>query len=530
MSTLTWRIPGADPKPGGFDEEFLENAQAEVGAEAAAEEESAEAAEEAPVEEAAVEAAEEPPAEPESGAEVDPYSRSFIPFFKEEKTPRDELVKLLKLAAEIEHALLIQYLYAANSIVDGPDPKDSPTSADKIKSAILKISKQEMGHYLAVQNLLISIGGVESVHLDKDKYRATDSNFNPMPFTLEPLSKILLAKFTAIEAPLEIPESLQEEVEEIRKIAVAETGTVLNPVGGLYMRIFWLFQADDNAHHLMPLTPNEDVGRKPGWHIKDTDFLPVDEIKKYEALENSWVGQSSFAANKLTLKEVHTREEALELVHAIAVQGEGPETDEDVKSHFMRFLDAFERFDDAHLNIRKIPVNPITVENPEYKVATPIENEYSLLWAALLNLVYTSLLLDIYSSFYYRQFAPVSKTGFIGLIFTGMKANLKSLQEIILRLPLASGPFLYNADPRCGSPFEIDKAFAPVPSKDKMDAQNSDILNRVIDVITKIREHADFENHLDAEDSQETDSSVNAEGALERIGVYCDRKRELISK
>jgi hypothetical protein len=31
-------------------------------------------------------------------------------------TPKDDAIGLLKLAAEVEHALLVQYLYAASSI------------------------------------------------------------------------------------------------------------------------------------------------------------------------------------------------------------------------------------------------------------------------------------------------------------------------------------------------------------------------------------------------------------------------------
>src|SRR6266446_3884621 len=64
-------------------------------------------------------------------------------------SPRDEIIFLLHTAAEIEHSLLVQYLYAAWSI--------PPNPADKLKkwrTTILGIAKQEMGHLMTVQNVL----------------------------------------------------------------------------------------------------------------------------------------------------------------------------------------------------------------------------------------------------------------------------------------------------------------------------------------------------------------------------------------
>jgi hypothetical protein len=100
-----------------------------------------------------------------------------------------ELLVLLKIAAEVEHALFIKYLYAAYSI-----PEDGNL-----------IAKQEMGHFLAVQNLLLSIGGIGAIHLHKNQFRPHDSVNNPLPFTLEPISKNLLAKFVAVEAHPSLP-------------------------------------------------------------------------------------------------------------------------------------------------------------------------------------------------------------------------------------------------------------------------------------------------------------------------------------
>src|ERR1700744_4609786 len=71
---------------------------------------------------------------------------------------RDEVTFLLQIAAEIEHALMVQYLYAAYSLdpqASGLTPAQGAQVA-KWKLDILAIGKEEMGHFISVQNILIS--------------------------------------------------------------------------------------------------------------------------------------------------------------------------------------------------------------------------------------------------------------------------------------------------------------------------------------------------------------------------------------
>src|SRR5215210_5301046 len=62
--------------------------------------------------------------------------------------PEEELRELLLGAAEIEHGLMAQYLYAANSCTD-------TTLAERVRL----IAVEEMGHLVTVQNLLLAAGG-----------------------------------------------------------------------------------------------------------------------------------------------------------------------------------------------------------------------------------------------------------------------------------------------------------------------------------------------------------------------------------
>ena len=82
-----------------------------------------------------------------------------IPTVEAAKTPREHALGLLRLAAEVEHALLVQYLYARISITGlqpGPtsDPQLPPEDPARKQ---LNIAVEEMGHLATVQNLLLLV-------------------------------------------------------------------------------------------------------------------------------------------------------------------------------------------------------------------------------------------------------------------------------------------------------------------------------------------------------------------------------------
>src|SRR5262245_30233253 len=65
--------------------------------------------------------------------------------------PRDEVVFLIHTAAEIEHSLLAQYLFAAYSL-----PTTNPHRG--WRSTLLQIAREEMGHLMSAQNMLLALG------------------------------------------------------------------------------------------------------------------------------------------------------------------------------------------------------------------------------------------------------------------------------------------------------------------------------------------------------------------------------------
>ena len=79
---------------------------------------------------------------------------------------RKELTYLLCQAAEVEHSLMAQYLFAAFSLRSEPGPgltDDQLEAVERWRRVILSISAEEMLHWALVQNLLIAVGSAPYV-------------------------------------------------------------------------------------------------------------------------------------------------------------------------------------------------------------------------------------------------------------------------------------------------------------------------------------------------------------------------------
>src|SRR5438552_18817240 len=79
---------------------------------------------------------------------------------------RKELTYLLCQAAELEHGLMCQYLYAAFSLKAAAGPglgEEQLETVERWRSTILAISAEEMLHWAPVQNLLTAVGSAPFV-------------------------------------------------------------------------------------------------------------------------------------------------------------------------------------------------------------------------------------------------------------------------------------------------------------------------------------------------------------------------------
>jgi hypothetical protein len=62
------------------------------------------------------------------------------------------------VAAEIEHSLMVQYLFAASSLGGSQVPAQLRTEVRAWQETILGVANEEMGHPVTVQNLHIAVG------------------------------------------------------------------------------------------------------------------------------------------------------------------------------------------------------------------------------------------------------------------------------------------------------------------------------------------------------------------------------------
>jgi hypothetical protein len=289
----------------------------------------------------------------------------------------DWTVFLLHTAAEIEHALMVQYLYAAYSLASGGPPgpgapPDAAVSVGRWQQTILGIAREEMAHLLTVQNLLRFAGGPLNLEREDFPFRAP---LYPFPLLLEPLSRTSLAKYVAAEMPADPPQP--ELIREIVERATGATGGLaVNRVGVLYDALAEIF-ADQTR-------------------LADSDLRP-DTADTLQARPDEWLAFSG-----LIVRAVRTRAEAVAALRAIGEQGEGSQNTSPLAapSHFDRFLQIYTSFpeDAAWHPAWPVPVGPNTMPVPSTDPAAEagrITHPVALLWAHLFNVRYRMLLVDL---------------------------------------------------------------------------------------------------------------------------------------
>jgi hypothetical protein len=401
-----------------------------------------------------------------------------------EITPRDEAIFLLHLGAEIEHSLMVQYLYAAYSL-----DVDSTTGEDREKARIwqqqiLEIAREEMGHFVTVQNLLRLIGGPLSFGRQDCPFQ---SDFYPFPFELEPLSITSLAKYIVAEMPEHptIP-----EIEEIKSLATkGNAGNAVNRVGKLYEAIINLFQKLDDA----------DFQAGSIAYQADFDTWGRDYARAPRGTSESTKRDTP----ELIVRPVHSRTTALAALKAVAEQGEGNQANESEFSHFQRFVAIFRDFKSGGVRfVRNVARNPVTMgvtAEPDDEPVVPITNPKSLLWAQLFNTRYR-LLLSLLAHALHAE-GPLTSSrvpsprGRLVAGTFGEMYQLRALAGIIVRQHVDdSGSGLL-----CGPPFELPYSLALPDLPSGRWKAHRDILVGSDLIIGQLRQHgAEETKYLDA--------------------------------
>src|SRR5215475_9729180 len=146
---------------------------------------------------------------------------------------REHLFHALSEAAELEHCLMCTYLYAAFSLKTGADDGLAMAQLAAVKrwrACILEIATEEMGHLIAVWNIMSALGGAP---------RFGRSNFPLDPgylpanvvVKLAPFNRETLQHFVHLERPADSTESDSAAFVPERIFVRGADGPRLTPMG-----------------------------------------------------------------------------------------------------------------------------------------------------------------------------------------------------------------------------------------------------------------------------------------------------------
>lgn len=350
---------------------------------------------------------------------------------------RDELVRALREACEIEHGLMIQYLFTALTMKRRLDEGLTPTqqvSSRRWMSMILGVAREEMGHFATVCNLLSSIGAPP--HFGRPNM-PRKTGYYPFPFDLQPFSDAAFYRFLVFELPQDFPLPPPPGADLSVKKSISVTAFTASPVPDMleYVYVGELYRKIRDGFGAIA--------------ERDLFIGPVS-------------GQTSSSEwDSMGMRPVTNRMEAEAAIDWIIEQGEGTSTQRE-GSHYDRFLDARKEYFDLgrYAASRQVPVNPATRNhNDQDGPVTLIENKDTLFAVETFNAVYSLTLELLEHAFSLAPGVEADSPEQVAQLRQAlqkashqlMSVGIRTLGEWVSELPLADA-----ADPRRAGPtFEL---------------------------------------------------------------------------
>lgn len=348
---------------------------------------------------------------------------------------REALIYMICEAAEVEHALMCEYLFAAFSLKDATDRslnREQLAAVDRWRKVILGVAAQEMLHLALTANMLTALGA--SPHLSRPNLPQPARHYPPgVQIALLPFGEQALRHFMFLERPEGMDVDDAEGFEALGHAAPLMSDDEIVPrlqdfatVGHLYRAIEQGFQ------HLVDK------------HGAERVFIGPPQAQ---------ITQTNFAWPEL--QPVTDLASAMTAVETIVGQGEGPRGDWR-DAHFGRFKAVF----DDYLTVRAAdpefePARPVVaarVRPSEGDAASLIiDDPLTARVADLFNVVYEVLL-----QLLYRLLARIDETdtqaGILADVAVGlMYDGIEPLGKLLGTLPV--GPTVPGAT--AGAPFEL---------------------------------------------------------------------------
>ncbi len=323
---------------------------------------------------------------------------------------RSGLIHALTEAAELEHGLMVQYLFAAFSMKRQADEGLTLRQAELVRAwegVILKVAKDEMAHLGNVCNLLTAVGGAP--HFRRPNFPVSN-RYYPMAgpcgpsyraFTLEPFSLKAVNQFIAFEAP----EPLPLPAETAEPVLRYET------VGELYRQI------------------SEAIERLAGERTLFVGPQPAQDTDRWTQSLELW-----------SIKDVAS---ALKAIDAIIEEGEAA-TGNAEGSHWKRFqrigaqlADELER-DPEFAPARPVVANPTTRAHFEASPGLLLDDPLTCRVTELFNWVYETVVLMLLQYYAFAAEPTEQRVALRSTIRRTMSGVIRPLGETITEMP--AGP------------------------------------------------------------------------------------------
>jgi rubrerythrin len=322
---------------------------------------------------------------------------------------REELINALTEAAELEHGLLCQYLFAALSIKKHPTEGATLPQLELLRSwetHILRVAREEMAHLGTVTNLLTAIGGGPQFRRPNfpqpSRYfpEPAKGGIGQVEFVLEAFSARALERFIRFEAP--------EEELKLTLEAIGPDPIGYDTVGDLYTQIREAFETLDERELF--------IGPRAA---QDTD---------------------DWSAN-LKIRNVVDRATAVEAINDIIEEGEAAPTKLPT-SHWATFVRISEELEeevkqDPNFDpARPVVSNPLTRQHRDSSPgATIINDPDTLEIAELFNAVYGTMMLMLMQFYSFAGESTEQREGLRATARQMMSGVVRPLGEILTQLP-----------------------------------------------------------------------------------------------
>ncbi|HKV11998.1 MAG TPA: ferritin-like domain-containing protein [Thermoanaerobaculia bacterium] len=170
----------------------------------------------------------------------------IIPDFQ---NPYLELVRLLRESAEIEHALMVQYLYSAFSVREMYSGIVGLPVTNG--NGLMSVAVQEMQHLHQVTEMLVALGAAPNLVSQAFPY---DADVYPFTLHLQRMTPTSLAKYVFTEAAVDAVTRRPGEPDPFLDRLFAELGDIRpNHLGSVYSRVIQLAeQVQENPPFSLP--------------------------------------------------------------------------------------------------------------------------------------------------------------------------------------------------------------------------------------------------------------------------------------